>query len=295
MDIRDRITGRLRKLVRDSVPTGDKRATSIAVASSKGGVGKTTTAVNLAVAFAQKGYKTLLLDLDPQAHVASALRTDSVEQVAPISEVLLGRKAEVVEVARRSSITNLDLAGSDKGLAETEMVLSAKIGKELLLAGALEITRSHYDIVVIDCPPNLGTLSLNALCASDYLLVPCDMSVLALEGVSDIFHAVDTVQNRLGRSLEICGVLPTRVDARAKRINADISQSAQDLYGEYLLSTQIPQNSALNKAHLAGKSVFEFDGRSTGAQAYVALAEELEDRLSLCHKNEIVEVVRARA
>ena len=90
MDIRDRITGRLRKLVRDSVPTGDKRATSIAVASSKGGVGKTTTAVNLAVAFAQKGYKTLLLDLDPQAHVASALRTDSVEQVAPISEVLLG-------------------------------------------------------------------------------------------------------------------------------------------------------------------------------------------------------------
>jgi len=114
MDIRDRITGRLRKLVRDSVPTGDKRATSIAVASSKGGVGKTTTAVNLAVAFAQKGYKTLLLDLDPQAHVASALRADSVEQVAPISEVLLGRKAEVVEVARRSSIANLDLAGSDR-------------------------------------------------------------------------------------------------------------------------------------------------------------------------------------
>ena len=90
MDIRDRITGRLRKLVRDSVPTGDKRATTIAVASSKGGVGKTTTAVNLAVAFAKTGYKTLLLDLDPQAHVASALRADSVEQVAPISEVLLG-------------------------------------------------------------------------------------------------------------------------------------------------------------------------------------------------------------
>ena len=93
MDIRDRITGRLRKLVRDSVPTGDKRATTIAVASSKGGVGKTTTAVNLAVAFAKTGYKTLLLDLDPQAHVASALRADSVEQVAPISEVLLGTQS----------------------------------------------------------------------------------------------------------------------------------------------------------------------------------------------------------
>ena len=186
-------------------------------------------------------------------------------------------------------------AGSDKGLAETEMVLSAKIGKELLLAGALEITRSHYDLIVIDCPPNLGTLSLNALCASDYLLVPCDMSVLALEGVSDIFHAVDTVQNRLGRSLEICGVLPTRVDARSKRINADISQSEHDLYGEYILTTQIPQNSALNKAHLAGKSVFEFDARSTGAQAYSTLATELENRLSLTHRNATVGVVRAQA
>ena len=292
MDIRDRITGRLRKLVRDSVPTGDKRATAIAVASSKGGVGKTTTAVNLAVAFAKTGYKTLLLDLDPQAHVASALRAESVEQVAPISEVLLGRKAEVVEVARRSSIENLDLAGSDKGLAETEMVLSANIGKELLLAGALEITRSHYDLIVIDCPPNLGTLSLNALCASDYLLVPCDMSVLALEGVSDIFHAVDTVQNRLGRSLEICGVLPTRVDARSKRINADISQSARPLWRVH--SHNPDPGSALNKAHLLGRV------SSNSMLGPLALRLTAHSRLSLktdslLHRNATVGVVRAQA
>ena len=161
------------------------------------------------------------------------------------------------------------------------MVLSAKIGKELILEGALETTRSRYELIILDCPPNLGTITLNALCAADQLLVPSDMSMLALEGVGDILATVQTLRSRLQRQLDVLGILATRVDGRATRMNSDIEESVNDLYGNRMLKTRIPQSSPLNKAHLAGKHIFNFAPRSPGAVAYANLAAELAPRLAL--------------
>lgn len=281
MELRDRLAGKLRHLVATPLDKGERMARIVAVASNKGGVGKTTTSVNLARAFSRRGVRVLLMDLDPQAHVAASLKLDATPHMGRLGDVLLGRLRDVYEAVIPSAWAGLDIVGSDKTLGETEQVLAAKIGKELLLEGALEVARTHYDLIIIDCPPNLGTLTLNALCAADHLLVPSDMSVLALEGVADIINTVDTLRTRLSRRVELCGIVATRFDKRVTQMNDTIAQSFADLYGDRLLNTRIPQTSALNKAHLAGKPIFDFAPSSVGAQAYGALADELAPVLGL--------------
>ena len=281
LDIRQRIAGKLRDLVAEPIAQGTHQATTLAIAASKGGVAKTTTAINLASSYARKGQRVLLIDLDPQAHVAACLRAHSPAGKGYLSDVLMGKLREVTEVVFPSGIANLTLAGSDKTLAETEMLLSTKIGKELLLDSALNATRSHFDVIILDCPPNLGTLTLNALCAADHLLIPCDMSILALEGVGDMLTAIDTLRTRLRRHIRVAGIVATRVDGRTTRMNSDIQNSFAELFGNTLLQTQIPLNSAVNKAHLAGKPVWDYAKRSPGAIAYDALSDELFGPLGL--------------
>ncbi len=280
LDLRDRIAGRIRNLMTAGPEKGHHAATVLAVASNKGGVGKTTTAVNLAVGLQRMGAKVLLIDLDPQAHVSAALRAQAN---GSLSDVFTGKLRDVCEATYPSPWDDLELAGSEKTLAETEVMVAAKIGKELLLDGALTIARTRYDLIVIDCPPNLGTLTLNALCAADYLLVPTDMSVLALEGVSDILTAVDTLRTRLGRKLEVCGIVATRYDKRTTQLNSAIEQSFADLYGNTirLLKTRIPQTSTVNKAHLAGEPIFDHAPSSPAAIAYKELAAEVAPHIGL--------------
>jgi len=279
MDLGSRFADKLRHFITLPQEQGLKRAITLAVASNKGGVGKTTTCINLAVAYAQQGFDVLLVDLDPQAHVATSLRTYVTHHGHSLGDILLGRSKDLQPLATRWE--HLFLAGSDKNLAEIEMILGTKIGKELILHNALEIARAHYDLILFDCPPNLGTLTLNALCAADKLLIPLDMSALALEGVGDILHAVETLRTRLGSPLEICGILATRFDKRAVQMNQAVEQSLFELYGRHLLETSIPQSSALNKAHMAGKPIFEFAVNSPGAKAYRALAKELLQHLQM--------------
>ncbi len=281
--LREKIANRLKGLVAQPVlPKGDRDALVLAIASSKGGVGKTTTAVNLAVAYAQNGLHTMLLDLDPQCHVSAALQASPPRHTPHLSEVLLGNQPDVFSVTfPYKPVKRLRLTHSDKQLAETEALLSTKIGKELILNRALEVARSHFDIIIIDCPPNLGTLTINALCAADKLLVPTDMSILALEGVGDILEAVDTVRTRLGRPIDIVGILATRYDKRSTATNSALEQSFTDLFGDRFLSTKIPQSAAINRAHIAGRSILSHAPRSPGALAYRAVAHELHRHLGL--------------
>ncbi|MBC7793414.1 MAG: ParA family protein [Clostridia bacterium] len=279
-DLKDRIAGRFRTLMSSAPELGDKQASVLAIASNKGGVGKTTTSVALAIALARSGAKTLLIDLDPQAHVSASLRAQPNGQLA---DVLLGKMRDVCEATYPSAWPNLDLAGSEKSLAETDAMIAAKIGKELLLAGALAIARTRYDAILIDCPPNLGTLTLNALCAADFLLVPTDMSVLALEGVGDILSVVETLRTRLHRNIEVCGIVATRFDKRTTQLNTAIETSFEDLYGNAaaILETRIPQSSAVNKAHLAGEPLVDHAPSSPAAKAYTLLAHEVACRIGL--------------
>ncbi|MFN3200071.1 MAG: ParA family protein [Bradymonadia bacterium] len=260
---------------------GSKQATVIAVAAQKGGVGKTTTVVNLACALAERhGKKVLVVDIDPQGHVTSSLRESVRPAEATLSEILLANKPrDLLDAVAESAIDGLWLTGPDKALNDTESQLASKVGREMILRGASLTARTHYDIILIDCPPNLGNLTLNALVAADKVLVPCDMSILAFEGVADLLGAVETVQMRLHPGLEVLGVVRTRLDRRNIQINQAIEGALSQHYGEELFETAIPVNSALAKAQAAGMSIFQFDKRARGAEAYDALAAEVLGRL----------------
>ncbi|MBM4395992.1 MAG: ParA family protein [Deltaproteobacteria bacterium] len=262
---------------------GGPRARVLAVAAQKGGVGKTTTAVNLAVAFARyEGLRTLLLDLDGQGHVGAALASQFTDgDTTTLSDVLLGHGRDVDELVHPTRIAGLWLVPSDKGLAATEGILAGRIGKEFLLRGAIRRARERFDVVVIDCPPNLGNLTLNALTASDACLVPCDMSVLAMGGVADLLGVVETLRDRLDHDVRIAGIVPTRVDRRNARVTAAVMEGLDTAWGDLVCRTRIPVSSALARAQMDGVNVFDYDATSPGAVAYRELASEVATRLAL--------------
>ncbi len=267
---------------RPNVVPGGRHARVIAVAAQKGGVGKTTTTVNLACALIQgHQQRVLVIDIDPQGHVASSLRESVRPGRVTLSEVLLSpQPRDLLGAVVESDIDNLHLTPPDKGLNETDALLSSRVGREYILQAALDGARTHYDTILIDCPPNLGNLTLNALVAADHVLIPCDMSILAFEGVADLLGTVDTVNVRLRQRLEVLGILRTRVDGRTRQINEAIGGALHENYGGLLLETFIPINSALAKAQAAGLSIFQFHARSRGAKAYLELADEVVERRS---------------
>ena len=272
-------TEKIRRLTGFGTPDVQRVATVIAVTAQKGGVGKTTCAVNLATAFARfEGLRTLLLDLDGQGHVAMALRGE-VDSL--LSDCLLGRGRDVEELARPTREPGLFAVPSDKTLSATEGILAGRIGKEFLLRGAIRRARQRFDVIVVDCPPNLGNLTLNALTAADACLIPCDMSVLALAGVADLLNVLDTLRERLDHDVRIAGIVATRVDRRNVKMTAAVMDGLTREYGELVFKTSIPVSSALSRAMLEGVSVFDFDPTSAGAVAYRALASEVVERLGM--------------
>jgi len=264
-------------------PIGDKDALIIAVATQKGGVGKTTTSVSLASALARfHGLKVLLVDLDPQGHVVTALS----QQVEPgggrLSWVLTDEREgrEVLEITTTTSIDGLDVTPVDPRLGNAEDLIGTRIGKEFILRDALEATRTHYDVIVLDCPPNLGNLTVNGLVACHTVLMPCDPSPLALNGVQMLLKTVGQIGARLNPDIDLLGILLTRVDGRNTTLNDAITEKINDTWNDALLPVQIGINSSLAKAQMSGIDIFDFDPTSRGAQQYEALADHVLELLS---------------
>jgi len=264
---------------------GAARAHTLAGCSRKGGVGKTTSAVHVAWAAATwHGLQVLLVDLDSQGHVETSLAASldpGAVPAEPLSSVLMGKKRDLMSAAAPTRTDGLWVVTADRGMGDAEMLLASRIGREFVLRGVLGRAREIFDLVVIDCPPNLGLMTLNAMVASDSALVPTDLSPLSLQGIADLADAVGTVHEQIGHYLRLAGILVTRRDGRTKRLNEEIDEKLTDRYGNLLFETAIPTNSAVGQACARGMTVFEHAPRSKGAQGYKMLTDELLTRLDI--------------
>ncbi len=257
-------------------PVDGRRPRVIAVANQKGGVGKTTTAINLATALAATEHRVLVIDLDPQGNASTGFGIDRRARRQGTYEALIDGAA-LAESAAPTGIPGLDIVTSSMDLAGAEIELVGLDRREFRLQEALAAAPPGYDYVLIDCPPSLGLLTLNALVAADSVLVPMQCEFYALEGLSALVRTIERVKRTLNAGLEIQGVVLTMFDKRNNLANL-VAADVRDHFGAKVFDTVIPRNVRVSEAPSHGKPVLIYDLRSPGAQAYIHLAGEVLKR-----------------
>ncbi|GEN56420.1 sporulation initiation inhibitor protein Soj [Halolactibacillus alkaliphilus] len=245
----------------------------IAVANQKGGVGKTTSSVNLSACLAYYGHKTLLVDIDPQGNATSGLGINKADVDQCIYDVLV-EDLEAKDVVISTNVENLDIVPATIQLAGAEIELVPTISREARLKKALASVVSHYDYIIIDCPPSLGLLTLNALTASDSVIIPVQCEYYALEGLSQLLNTVRLVQKHLNKSLQIEGVLLTMLDARTN-LGLQVIEEVKKYFQDKVYQTIIPRNVRLGEAPSHGQPIITYDPKSRGAEVYLELAKEV--------------------
>lgn len=249
---------------------------AIVIANQKGGVGKTTTSINLSASLAKLGKKVLVIDMDPQGNTTSGLGVDKEQAEHTVYELLLGED-NVQECMQEDVYENLSVIPSNINLAAAEIELIGVEEKEFLLKKAVEEIRDQFDFIIIDCPPSLNMLTINSMCAGDTVLVPIQCEYYALEGLSQLIHTISLVQERLNPELEIEGVVFTMYDARTN-LSLQVVENVKGNLNQNIYKSIIPRNVRLAEAPSYGMPITEYDSKSTGAEAYLMLAEEVIHR-----------------
>lgn len=245
----------------------------IAVANQKGGVGKTTTTVSLSAVIAEQGNRVLLIDADPQGNATSSLGIDKKLEYS-LYDALINENISIKETLKKTNILTLDLCPSNINLAGAEVELVSLMSREQRMKNQIDSIRDNYDYIFIDCPPSLGLITLNALTASDSVLIPIQCEYFALEGLAQLSSTINLVKRHLNSKLEIEGAVLTMYDARTNLSNSVVKE-VQEYFEGNTFKTVIPRNVKVSEAPSYGMPIIEYDNKSAGALAYIKLGEEI--------------------